>query len=65
MTGLSSLPAPPTWARPGSQLERDDGMPPEAALLADSTAQGVLHWAPRHDPGLARPHGRSRRMDPT
>ena len=28
-------------------------MPPAAALLADATAHDVLHWVPRHDPGLA------------
>ena len=28
-------------------------MPRAAAVAADPTAHGVLHWAPRHDPGLA------------
>ena len=53
VTGLSSLPSPPSWGQDWVQLERDDRVPPAAALLADPTAHGVLHWAPQHDPGLA------------
>lgn len=53
VTGLSSLPAPPSWDQDWVHLERDDAMPRAAALAADPTAHGVLHWTPRHDPGLA------------
>jgi hypothetical protein len=53
VTGLSSLPAPRSWDQEWVHLDRDDRVPPATALLADPTAHGVLHWAPRHDPGLA------------
>ena len=60
VTGLSSLPAPPSWDQDWVHLERDDAMPRAAALAADPTAHGVLHWTPRHDPGLAARWPRSR-----
>lgn len=53
VTGLSSLPRPAGWDRDWVQLERDDAVPAAEAAAADATALGVLHWAPRHDRGLA------------
>ena len=53
VTGISSLPAPEGWASDWLHLARDDGMPAAEAAGADPTAGGVLHWVPRHDPGLA------------
>lgn len=53
VTGLSSLPRPASWDQEWVQLERDDTMSTADAASADPTAHGVLHWAPRHDPGLA------------
>ncbi|WP_457253179.1 glycosyltransferase [Pedococcus sp. P5_B7] len=53
--GLSSAPAPAGWSSGWTQLARDDD--PDPAALAredDPTAHGVLHWAPRGHPGLAR-----------
>jgi hypothetical protein len=48
LTVLSSLPAPPGWSTPWVQLPPDDRGEP-----VDVTAAGTLHWAPRHDDGLA------------
>jgi hypothetical protein len=48
VTALSSLPPHPDWPGQWLSLPRDDaGNEP-----ADPTAGGMLHWAPRHDPGL-------------
>lgn len=49
--GLSSLPEPPGWTGPWTQLARDDD--PAPAPGDDVTAGGVLHWAPPHHRGLA------------
>jgi hypothetical protein len=49
--GLSSLPAPPAWTGPWTQLARDDAPMPSAS--DDVTAGGVLHWAPPLHPRLA------------
>ena len=49
VTGLSSLPRPADWHGEWIELERDDGGPPGR----DPGAHGRLHWAPRHDAGLA------------
>lgn len=48
VTGLSSLAAPPGWPGGWLVLPRDD----DGGPALDPTAHGVLHWAPRHDPGL-------------
>ncbi|GAA2467220.1 glycosyltransferase [Terrabacter carboxydivorans] len=53
VTGLSSLPRPAGWDGDWVQLDRDDALPAADAAAADATALGVLHWAPRHDRGLA------------
>lgn len=53
VTGLSSLPRPASWDQDWVQLERDDTMSSATIASADPTAHGVLHWVPRHDPGLA------------
>lgn len=50
--GLSSAPAPAGWGGGWTQLARDDD-PHGPDDLADPTAHGVLHWAPRGHPGLA------------
>jgi hypothetical protein len=50
VTGLSSLPRPEGWTGPWTQLPRDDRATSYAG--ADTTANGVLHWAPLEDPGL-------------
>ncbi|GEL23426.1 hypothetical protein PSU4_23800 [Pseudonocardia sulfidoxydans NBRC 16205] len=50
-TVLSSMPRPTDGSAPGVDwvdLPRDDETQPPQ----DPTAGGVLHWAPRHDPGL-------------
>lgn len=49
VTGLSSLARPHGWPGDWILLDRDDG----AASVADPTASGQLHWAPRGDRGLA------------
>ena len=54
VTGLSSLAAPDGWRQPWLRLDRDDRVPPEQLATSDVTARGTLHWAPRHDTGLAR-----------
>lgn len=46
---LSSLSRPDGWNRRWIGLERDD----TCAEVADPTAHGELHWAPRHDRGLS------------
>ena len=48
VTGLSSLRRPASWTGPWVSLPRDDGRPDPT----DPTADGHLHWVPRHDPGL-------------
>ncbi|MBW8486995.1 glycosyltransferase [Actinomadura parmotrematis] len=48
VTALSSLPRPAGWPGAWVALPRDDV--PEAA--GDTTANGRLHWAPHHHPGL-------------
>ncbi|WP_323097458.1 glycosyltransferase [Intrasporangium sp. YIM S08009] len=55
VAGLSSLPAPAGWEGPWLRLERDDAaVAADADLTAlDVTCNGVLHWAPLHDDGLA------------
>ena len=50
VTGLSSRPRPDAWRGPWLQLARDDE--PPAAIGADPTAGGALHWAPSGHPGL-------------
>lgn len=50
VTVLSSLPRPADWTAGWVPLERDDGT--VAAQQPD--AGGRLHWAPLHEPGLAR-----------
>jgi hypothetical protein len=54
VTGLSSLPRPDGWRGPWIELERDD----DGAPVRDPSAHGRLHWAPRHDAGLAARMGR-------
>lgn len=49
VTGLSSQPAPSGWPGEWVELDRDDRPPPSDP---DPTANGRLHWAPRHHPGL-------------
>ncbi|WP_082589432.1 glycosyltransferase [Nostocoides sp. Soil756] len=49
VTGLGSAPPPGEWRGEWVVLERDDRSPEPS----DVTAHGVLHWAPRHDAGLA------------
>jgi len=49
VTGLSSLERPDEWRGEWVQLARDD----EGDNPAETTAGGVLHWAPLHDAGLA------------
>jgi UDP-N-acetylglucosamine--N-acetylmuramyl-(pentapeptide) pyrophosphoryl-undecaprenol N-acetylglucosamine transferase len=49
VTGLSSLPRPAGWSGPWIELERDDSGHP----VRDPSAHGRLHWAPKHDAGLA------------
>ena len=51
VTGLSSLSRPEGWCGPWIQLPRDDRAPSYAG--ADTTANGVLHWAPLEDPACA------------
>lgn len=55
VTGLSSLPRPAGWTGPWLRLARDDAaVAANADLTAlDVTCNGVLHWAPLHDEGLA------------
>jgi hypothetical protein len=50
LTVLSSLPPAEGEQLPWLELPLDD----QAAAVADVTAHGTLHWAPLHDPGLAR-----------
>lgn len=50
VTVLSSLPRPAWFLGAWVQLAADD----EDAHPCGVTAGGTLHWAPRHDPGLAR-----------
>ena len=50
VTVLSSLPRPASYAGDWVRLAPDDQDP----RPRDVTAGGTLHWAPRHDPGLAR-----------
>ncbi|MFF6993106.1 glycosyltransferase [Streptomyces sp. NPDC010273] len=49
VTGLSSLPRPADWPGDWVDLPSDTG---PGAALADPTAGGRLHWAPRHHRGL-------------
>lgn len=49
VTGLSSLPRPAGWRGPWLEIPRDDAGGP----AQDPAARGRLHWAPRHDVGLA------------
>ena len=49
VTGLSSLPPPTGWPGDWVVLERDD----QSSAVADPTARGRLHWAPRADSGLS------------
>lgn len=57
--GLSSLPPPATWAGPWTRLARDDAPAGVSAGEAcgdarqDTTAGGVLHWAPLGHRGLS------------
>lgn len=53
VTGLSSLPAPEGWCGPWVRLARDDAAAVAPGGPTDQTANGTLHWVPRHDPGLA------------
>lgn len=50
VVGLSSLPRPAGWHGEWVRLAPDDG--PTVSAADDVTAGGVLHWAPRHHPGL-------------
>ena len=50
VTVLSSLPRPASFRGDWVWLAPDDQEP----YPRDVTAGGTLHWAPRHDPGLAR-----------
>ena len=50
VTVLSSLPRPASYRGGWVHLAPDDQDP----FPRDVTAGGTLHWAPRHDPGLAR-----------
>lgn len=55
VTGLSSLPRPRGWEGPWIQLARDDTDP--ESTHRDPTANGRLHWVPRHDAGLLERQG--------
>lgn len=48
VTGLSSLPRPDDWPGAWVQLAPDD----TNSRSEDPTANGTLHWVPRHDQGL-------------
>ncbi|MEP7178030.1 MAG: glycosyltransferase, partial [Pseudonocardiales bacterium] len=48
VTGLSSLPRPPSWTGGWLQLPRDD----ESLGPMDPTAYGSFHWAPLRDDGM-------------
>ncbi|WP_377644851.1 hypothetical protein [Oryzobacter terrae] len=52
LVGLSSLPAPDGWAGRWVELGPDDDPAVADEDDADVRAGGVLHWAPRHHPGL-------------
>lgn len=54
VTGLGTGPAPEGWPGQWVELVPDDDPVVEDWALADVTAGGVLHWAPRHHPGLLR-----------
>ncbi|GGL43848.1 hypothetical protein H9L10_11645 [Phycicoccus endophyticus] len=49
VTGLGCGPRPEGWPGEWLRLERDDRNP----APTDVSARGLLHWAPRHDEGLA------------
>ncbi len=55
VTVLSSLPQPKDWAGEWLQLASDD----THTHPVDPTANGTLHWVPRHDPGIRK---RSRQL---
>ncbi len=50
VTGLSSLPPPTGWPGEWVELERDDR---PVSTDPDPTANGRLHWVPRHHSGLS------------
>lgn len=55
VTGLGTGPAPHGWPGAWLELAPDDDQVTRGPE-ADVDAAGVLHWAPRHDPGLLRRH---------
>lgn len=57
VVGLGSGARPTAWPGSWVPLERDDEHAGTADAL-DVTAHGRLHWAPRHDAGLAARHAR-------
>lgn len=59
VVGLGTGQAPQGWPGEWIALEADDDPPVGDPALADVTAGDVLHWVPRHHPGLA---GRSRQI---
>lgn len=52
VVGLGSGPRPDEWAGAWVALPRDDDPPVPDPDAAGVTAGGVLHWVPRHHPGL-------------
>ncbi|MGC5585177.1 glycosyltransferase [Ornithinimicrobium sp. W1665] len=56
VVGLGSAPRPDGWAGAWVSLPRDDDPPVVDPEAADVTAGGVLHWVPRHHPGLRARH---------
>ena len=56
VVGLGSGPRPPEWDGAWVALPRDDDPPVTDPEGADVTAGGVLHWVPRHHPGLRARH---------
>jgi len=56
VTGLGSGGAPRGWPSDWVELARDDEPRVSRTAAADVTAGGVLHWVPRHHPGLLDRH---------
>lgn len=56
VVGLGSGPRPDDWPGAWVSLPRDDDPPVSDPEAADVTAGGVLHWVPRHHPGLRARH---------
>lgn len=56
VVGLGSGGAPGGWPGAWLELARDDDPTVDDPGLADVSAGGVLHWVPRHHPGLLERH---------